>query len=488
MGHSCWWYSCAVLPIVLLVHLQRQQSKISAWSPLIVGTTRNRRRRVAVNNRKTITSCQVVEDGDTYCDDDDKEDGETLAKPQQHFLMDSLSSGFYYDERRPIRHPNKTSRTTPPADFDAMQRSKSYDGRNALIPDVVRDPSPPTFPSTIDALTEHAARQILHLCSSENQETRIGLQIEGLEYLQHPPSGSSGAILRSRHGSRSREYAAMRHLALLLAGKLSSFASVPLPNDSVNDNVNNDSSLSSNKKLMPISIYWNTVKQALVASQELLFLKRIEKHQQNTNNPQTSVYDRIQIRCLMGDHPMIPPDMLLQDQSIHRRGTKQQPSRQQRNHAKNQNQLRRQRGIILVMQPTDYNDLYEPPGPAINVWTALQELVASAAVEDLPVVCVSPRYLLDTPAPWVLRDFASPVLSWTVRVDEQPVAVWHSATASTTAKTELASTGAEDSRWHVFGVNGNDRLRSFPYLASCRDEPTDQKLRHLVNEYNINVP
>ena len=109
----------------------------------------------------------------------------------------------------------------------------------------------------------------------------------------------------------------MRHMALLLAGKLSSFASVPLPNDSVNDNVNNDSSLSSNKKLMPISIYWNTVKQALVASQELLFLKRIEKHQQNTNNPQTSVYDRIQIRCLMGDHPMIPPDMLLQDQSIH---------------------------------------------------------------------------------------------------------------------------------------------------------------------------
>lgn len=491
---SSWRRSCCVLIVILHLQYLHPQSKTAAWSPPLVVTRRTRRCAVA-DNRRTIRFATLLwgsssryhadfslsrdeqrDDDDGEVENENENDNETFAATPQHFLLDSASWGFYYDERRPVRHhPTKRA-----ANFDAAQaKSDTYHGGSGrdTVPEVVRDPSPPDFPSTIESLTDQISSV---LCSENHRDTRIGLQIEGLQYLQ----SSSSKNVSGRHGS-SREYAAMRHMALLLAGKLSSSAfdasSSPL---SLRRNNEHDSSLSS-KKFMPISIYLNTVKHCLSASQELLFLKRVEKHQQKKNNRLSSVYDRIQIRCLRGDHPMIPPDMLLRDQS----------KRRQRRLTHAKIQMRRQRGLILVVQPTDYNDEYEPPGPAINVWTALQELVASAAVEGLPVVCISPRYLPGNPAPWVLRDFAAPVLSWTVRMDEH-VAVWHSAAGSTASKEPSSSltlssstgktTSAESSRWHVFAVNNNDdRSQSFPYLASCRDPPSNQKLRHLVNEYMV---
>jgi hypothetical protein len=156
------------------------------------------------------------------------------------------------------------------------------------------------------------------------------------------------------------------------------------------------------------------------------------------------------------------------------------------------------RGLILVVQPTDYNDEYAPPGPAVNVWTALQQLVAAAAVEGFSVVCLSPQSR-HPPTPWVLRDFVPPVLSWTLRATATPstsssrqrrqqqpaaVVVWHCATTKPDTDNDTAS------RWHVYSMNSSipmDCGSSCPtcYLASCREAPTPQRLRHLVREYEI---
>jgi len=297
------------------------------------------------------------------------------------------------------------------------------------VPDVTYLNNPPHFPATIDSLSDEVLRAIVH-----SQEARIGLQVEGTQHLPTSPRN---------------EYASMRHFSLLLAGKLSQAS---------NWNITAQHETKDNEHhLLPISIYWNTVKQALVASQELLFLKRIEKHKQHR-----SVYDRIQIRCLVGEHPMIPADMLLQY------GQEPRPQ-QQRKKQKEKTKLSSKRGLIMVVQPTEYNDEYQPPGPAIAVWTALQKLVASAAIEDLPVVVLSPRFLPQNPAPWVLRDFDPPALSWTVHDN---VAVW---------QTQQQSSNG----WHVFAVDNDDDHTSYPYLATCRENPTPKRLRHLVQEHVV---
>jgi hypothetical protein len=97
------------------------------------------------------------------------------------------------------------------------------------------------------------------------------------------------------------------------------------------------------------------------------------------------------------------------------------------------------KGLVLIVQPTDYNAEYSPPGPSVGTVEALQKLCASAAIEHVPTVVLSPRFLANEipysggswdqsgfqqsaiyggiepprgPTPWVMRDFSPPVFSW----------------------------------------------------------------------------
>ena len=200
---------------------------------------------------------------------------------------------------------------------------------------------------------------------------------------------------------------------------------------------------------------------------------------------------------------MIPPDMLFEHDDT------SSTHRHKRGHKQPQTQNKNLRGLILVVQPTDYNDEYAPPGPAVNVWTALQALVASAAVEGLPVVCLTPQSR-HPPTPWVLRDFLPPVLSWKLSAipssiqqrrrqqQQSAVVVWRRTTAQQKSANDDEAATAAASRWHVFSMNwssqsnipmeGGSSHRRHPstyYLASCREAPTAQRLRHLVREYEI---
>jgi hypothetical protein len=101
-------------------------------------------------------------------------------------------------------------------------------------------------------------------------------------------------------------------------------------------------------------------------------------------------------------------------------------------------------GVIIIVQPSDFNNDCLPPVPIIDAVTSFQSLTAQAAVLEIPVVVVSPRLhsFVDRvwgapscyqgweqsgyqksssygghepprgPTPWILRDFHPPVLTW----------------------------------------------------------------------------
>ena len=225
---------------------------------------------------------------------------------------------------------------------------------------------------------------------------RIGIEIDGVAYLF------------SRKGKMS-DGRAMRRVALMLAAKLSknkSWENYELsgPNDR--------ESLSGQNR--PVAVFFNTIKQALTASQELQSL---------CEEGDSSMYENITIKCLSDG---IPHEMTL-----------------------DRNQRRRYRGLadgyvdptrgmLLIVQPSDYNEEYHPPGPAVGAINDFQNIVAQASIEELPTITLSPRFLSNEgplgggwdqsgyqksatyggveppkgPTPWIMRDFTPPAYCW----------------------------------------------------------------------------
>jgi hypothetical protein len=231
---------------------------------------------------------------------------------------------------------------------------------------------------------------------------RIGLEIDGAEHLFPYPYTVSSA-------------AATRRLALLLSAKLSCKESW---------NVFEEDKGGSNNALdkRPIVVCFNTIKQALVASSELqrLRLQYVRKHGDQSG---TSPYDNVMIQCI---HDEIPTELHLEPSQ-----------RRRRNNGLLGGFVNRTKGLILVVQPTDYNDEFEPPGPAIDAVGNFQKLVARATIEEAPVVALSPRFLSHDyvnggwdqsgyqmsatyggveppkgPTPWIMRDFTPPAFCW----------------------------------------------------------------------------
>lgn len=208
----------------------------------------------------------------------------------------------------------------------------------------------------------------------------------------------------------------------MLAAKLSMDSSWEEFENECEDNDNDDIRTSPQKDTQrPVAVYFNTIKQALMASRELQSLRRAELGEDCTEGL-TSSYDHVSIQCL-GDKI---PKALRRDRSERRRYG-----------GLTQGYVNVTHGFILIVQPTDYNNEYRPPGPAVGSIGSFQQLAAQASIEEVTTVAISPRFLSNKdqfegwdqsgyqqsstyggveppagPTPWIMRDFSPPVYCW----------------------------------------------------------------------------
>ena len=339
------------------------------------------------------------------------------------------------------------------------------------------DDDPPSFPTTVDAVATEAWRAIaatiyrkqrLDPNESSNAMTgsihgyrpvrkqhdvgRIGIEIDGPKHL-YP-----------NHAVTDND--AVRRVALKLAVKLSQGPWDGFENDNTNTNTK--------PFHRPVAVYFNTIKQSLVASQEMNLLRRASNEKSHVS------LEQIMIKTL-GQDKTIPTHMKSKMDTRHRglhKGT-----------------VDPTQGMLIIVQPTDYNDEFRPPGPAIGALGDLQQLTARAAAENLIVIVLSPRFLVmdhghwdqsgyqqsstfggaepaKGPTPWVLRDFTPPAYCWVGN--------------GVAGKTKIGLTQSvlhENHAWHVF-CSGTDR--QYKYLASTKTSsgrPTAQIMKLIYEEW-----
>jgi len=370
---------------------------------------------------------------------------------------------------------------------------------------------------------------------------RLGIELDGTRYLMTEGSidgneystekyeskhelscGDSGLsimndmLLVDKEESREtieKESRALRRFSLVLASKLGNATWVGLEESDYE---------TANAKARPVAIFYSTVKQALFASKELQLLRQISK----LENGDSSMYDHIQILCLGQDD--IPKEMTHDTRTNGRRpwGSSRQV---------NAGKVNPNKGIILIVQPTDFNHEVQPPSPAVNAVTQLQVLLARASVVQIPAVVISPRlteqwlsgieqsgYQKSStyggieppkgPTPWILRDFIPPVFSWIGNALELPQqrpnisSIQHlydnSVDISLLSRAVITQTVMDEGHpWHIFvaedcystnGEHGKQfkKLKKnhtkFLYMASTRSRsgrPTRQIINDIVTKW-----
>jgi hypothetical protein len=358
------------------------------------------------------------------------------------------------DERRPIRLESS---------FTIQQRKQQLQSET-IYPwndwGIEHKPAPqPIFPATVDSCTDAAWEAIAATLYNKQRMDpnlvqnilkgdtvhgrrpvrgrkdagRIGIEIDGASCLFR--QGETARDSSNTNNNNRINASAIRRVSLILAGKLSQS-----PWKGYEKPVTSNSTSTTSSEGRQVAVYFNTIKQALAASHELQLLKRIERHGQteaqynrgidSSSSTTTSYYDNVRVLCL-GQNEGIPKDM--REQRVV--GNKKKPMAA----SLATGEIDPQKGLVLIVQPTDYNAEYRPPGPSVGTVEALQKLVASAAIEHVPTVVLSPRFLANEipysggswdqsgfqqsaiyggiepprgPTPWVMRDFSPPVFSW----------------------------------------------------------------------------
>ena len=290
------------------------------------------------------------------------------------------------------------------------------------------------FPYTPDAVIDHAFQAIAGtLYQTKKMEPSIASNAVSQSIFDYRPtrkerdSGRMGVEfdgaqhLFPGNNNMSPERAT-RRLSLMLAAKLSMDSSWEEFEKESKDDDNDDIRTSPQKDTRrPVAVYFNTIKQALMASREMQSLKRAELGEDCAEGLASS-YDHVSIQCL-GDKI---PKALRRDRSERRRYG-----------GLTQGYVNVTHGFVLIVQPTDYNNEYRPPGPAVGSIGSFQQLAAQASIEEVATVAISPRYLSNNnqfegwdqsgyqqsstyggveppkgPTPWIMRDFSPPVYCW----------------------------------------------------------------------------
>jgi hypothetical protein len=465
----------------------------------------------------------------------------TSSAPMRKLNEHSICSNEYYtalSERRENAHEDEKGssgvrriRNLQLFDTDVLPRREGDFGHSSSRDYALQDwgiekhenPTP-IFPDSIQAVADEAFRAIVGTwdkssCLDPNEASnamarntvfdyrpvrqsydrgRIGIEISGanllrndLHYgLDHAPQGVSAG-------------GALRHLILVLAGKISQYSSEMIGN-------RDDSTSGDESSFPPVAVYFNTVKQALAATMQLQILQHQSK----------SFYGKITIHCL-GQDDDIPPTMKVVSAPP---GKKTGRARRRNPAGKG---LDTTRGVVIVVKPTDFNEEYRPPGPAVGVLPSFQKLVARASAHEVPVVMVSPRFLVDTasgsgwaqtnggqlastygglepprgPMPWILRDFNPPVYCWignavswdrSTSRQEYPSHQNEKQDYSYVALTQ--SVMNEGHPWHIFAARRTDAERrqgkpfkyEYEYLASTKSSqgrPTRDIMRRILSEF-----
>ena len=383
----------------------------------------------------------------------------------------------------------------------------------------------PTFPDTIDAVANAAYDAITgalydaqrldpNLASnamaqntiydyrpvrSPQDAGRIGIEIDGANFLR---TSEDEFLYTSRRSSSSNSRDVngngIRRVVLQLAQKLSQSPWKPYED--------HQSDVNSTR---PVVIYFNTVKQALVASRQIQLLKQAELEKSGSNELKRTSFDEITILCLGQDDDL--PENMKNDGK--RKRKRKEPTG-----------IDPTKGLVIVVQPTDFNEEYRPPGPAIGVLDAFQKLVVRASMQELPVIMVSPRFLVkhslfaagsgrgwdqsggstqsatyggmeppNGPTPWILRDFNPPVYCWignalTFGARERYQLKQHKTDTEYCRVALTQSAMDEGHSWHHFVLKRTTGTSfSYEYLASTKSSsgrPTRDIMKHILSDFD----
>lgn len=349
------------------------------------------------------------------------------------------------------------------------------------------------FPKTIDDVINHASEAIIgeiygrcplsqSIASNAMSRSlftdrpvrkrcdsgRIGIELSGLRSLF--PSD-----LPMSHSQ------AMRITGLKLCGKLSMNSSW----ERFETVGNQHGDPLRGRSTRPVAVFFNTRSEALMASCMLQKLKLCDDKYE---------YEDVRIHCLSDS---IPNDLRVDTKRRHLLG------------GLSRGTIDARRGICISVQPTDFN-----AEPVVDAIENFQKLAARAAVEQLPLIAISPRFLNSNyadelrrdqsvyqqsavyggieppkgPTPWIMRDFTPPVFCWVgdaIAICKPPrvdckltrIAMWQSAME-------------EEHKWHSYACREcreeGKILTDFFYLASTRSSsgrPTKHLLMKLLEEF-----
>lgn len=279
---------------------------------------------------------------------------------------------------------------------------------------------------------------------------RIGIEIDGIRYLLKSRLSHSN-LSTSNSAHRDTEALALRRLSLLMASKLSL--------SSQND-----------KKQIPVYVYFQTLRQTLLATQELKFLMQEELSRNNKKNhkEEQSIFNNVSICCL-GQKDDLPPEISnMSSRTVGKIRTK----------TKKNKKAEPPKALIMIIQPSsvyDVNGLYFPESPSSNnnnnekkrktqsynpsPIESLQRLTTLAAIHEIPTIFISPRLsstLNDYP-----RTSLAPTLSKMSSSSSSSSSSLHRATANLSGGINSFNSG-NTNNCEMYG--GNEPARPQPWF------------------------
>ena len=306
---------------------------------------------------------------------------------------------------------------------------------------------------------------------------RIGIEIDGAKNM----------IGERRYPS---DAAALRSFTLQLAARLSS---APWTSYEAGE-----------QEGRPVSILTNSRQEAMFMSRELASLRDgpVKSYSSGTRTS----FSLISVHCL------VQGDSLAETMEAH-----SVKRRSRTRGALRQGSIDPARGLVIVLQPTDFNEEYKPPGPTLGAVEALQRVAIRASILEVPTVVISPRFLAHPtmshstylwdqsgyqqsaayggwepprgPTPWVLRDFIPPIYSWIgcgLPINEQR----SGSSRGLYSRVALVQSALEEGHpWHLFGIHQHTSGTSVPdadYLSSTKSSsgrPTQAVLRRVLMEF-----
>lgn len=512
-GHYC---ICSAVVVLALLLLPLECEAFTAPLGLLT------------SNQQQATCSLARETGESYCSSHDDESGTTRSTGTSIIPFSLLEHSVWEDDRRPrrwtVQSSSSSTEKSPIDESLGLPRQKFFpnnewgihdaataamgatttavgpplktrDETNPAHPSSMRSPNRnvPVFPYTLDQVANEAVKAIRQAVHDRYCPGRLSIEIDGAQHLQ------MGQSLSGRGGSGA---GALRKLTLVMAQKL---ATDPTIRDQ-NDDFNGGEKAVTNKE-RSVVVYLNTIKQTMLAAYEFQDLASISGGEAPRN-----------VTILtMGDHLPTPlQETLKSPTQIGRPRKKGRP----------RTSIHPSRGFVVVVQPTDYNDEHQPPGPSVTTVEALQRLSAQASLLGLTTVLISPRFLASPhyhsmmpsswrqgdgtrqvaasfggqepgrqPNLWLLRDFHPPILSWIGHgVSLSPPSTAHEfdkAPLRRYTRVALLQTGAKGA-WHVFGARQQSPERStaaqvlYDYWASTNGasgRPTRQVMRQIYEEF-----